>query len=57
MEPTNSVAYFNRGSRYDSMGMHDQAVADFGRALELDPGARADAAAGGGGAGAAGAAQ
>ena len=24
MEPSNSVAYFNRGSTYDSMGLHDQ---------------------------------
>ena len=38
LEPGNSVAYFNRGSTFDSLGMHDAAIADFGRALELDQG-------------------
>ena len=38
LEPNNSVAYFNRGSTYDSLGMHDAAIADFSKALELDPG-------------------
>lgn len=52
LEPHNSVAYFNRGSTYDSLGMHDAAIADFSKALELDPGTSSsptqDCAAGGG---------
>ena len=36
LDPSNTSAYFNRGTCYDSLGQHDLATADFGRALELD---------------------
>ncbi len=51
LDPSNSVAYFNRGSTFDNMGRNDEAVADFTRALELDHGSGSGGAAGPGEAG------
>ncbi len=36
LDPSNTSAYFSRGTCYDSLGQHDLASADFGRALALD---------------------
>ena len=36
LNPSNTSAFFNRGTCFDSLGQHDLATADFGRALELD---------------------
>jgi tetratricopeptide (TPR) repeat protein len=32
-----AVAYFNRANHYDSKGLHDQAIADYTRAIALKP--------------------
>jgi tetratricopeptide (TPR) repeat protein len=43
MNPSYAAAYYNRGMAYKGLAMNDKAVADFNRAIELDP-ANAEAA-------------
>ena len=37
LDPTNALAYFNRGNAYDQLGEHDLAIADYTEAIKLDP--------------------
>jgi tetratricopeptide (TPR) repeat protein len=37
LDPTNALAYHNRGLSYEQLGNHTQAIADYNRALQLDP--------------------
>jgi len=36
--PETSVDYYNRGKTYASKGQYDQAISDFNKAIEIDPG-------------------
>ena len=36
--PETSVDYYNRGKAYASKGQYDQAISDFNKAIEIDPG-------------------
>jgi tetratricopeptide (TPR) repeat protein len=37
LNPKNAHAYTNRGNAYGSKGDNDRAIADYHRALQLDP--------------------
>ena len=36
LQPDNATAYFNRAAALDSLGLFDNAVADYRRALDSD---------------------
>ncbi len=36
-DPTNAIAYNNRGAAYDDLGEYQKAIKDYDRAIELDP--------------------
>ena len=37
MEPDNAPAYFGRSTAWSEFGMHEEAIADLDRAIELQP--------------------
>ena len=37
MNPQDALAYNNRGYAYDDKGEYDQAIKDYGKAIELNP--------------------
>ena len=37
INPTIATTYYNRGIAYDNLGQWDKAIADYSKAIEIDP--------------------